>query len=212
MTIRRAGATASLAILALFASACQDATGPAPQTASPTPILPDPSPPSPVPIGATPPPSAQVSPSETVPPPQNVPLTLTELQSALPLSFEGTFEESEFGSHPMALFIERMQAETFSGQLHWPAFDTITAVVGEVVTDFESGPWESIDGFSPEGGIGFAFTETEYLSGNGTLLGGWYYGVLQSDGTMRGVWVPDKESLNVEGSFLIIYSLERQPE
>jgi hypothetical protein len=171
--------------------------------ASPSPIESTPSLPSEEVVSAgEAPPVEAVSPSEIA-----VPSNATQLVDSVPVAFEGTFEEDEFGSHPMILTIERFQDTTFRGQLHWPSFGTVTAVVGELVETFdESVQWNYVDGFDAAGGIGLLFTETDYVSGDGILIGGWYYGFFQADGTMRGVASPDRDSTDIQGSFQLIYT------
>lgn len=190
--------------IGLLLAGCAGESGP---PAVPTPVLNAPSNLQPKPIEASP---ATDSPATIAESPTQV--ASGPFPGELPVVWQGTFDEPDFGEHPVTLIVEQVQGDTFRGRLEWPAFDTVTAVVGEVVETFdEVEQWRHVSEFDPDTGVGLVFTETDYISGEDTLIGGWYFGHYRAgDGTMRGVWFPERDSSQPSGSFVI--TVQRPPQ
>ena len=96
----------------------------------------------------------------------------------------------------MLLTIEQLNKNKFVGRAEYPALgNTITKVTGQVleqgVNTAVTYKWSQIPGviLRPSERV-IKFTEPEHINGSHTQLNGWYYGIIENNGRLVGIWFP----------------------
>ncbi|NJP06097.1 MAG: hypothetical protein HC837_10980 [Chloroflexaceae bacterium] len=108
---------------------------------------------------------------------------------------------------PMIMSIDQEVGPTFAGTINYPDSDNTTTILqGSIVTSFSSEQerWQYVPGYGGPG-IWITFTEPDMLPGGNpaTVLNGWYYARVTSDGTMKGNYYENRTSTIVRGSFTL---------
>ena len=106
----------------------------------------------------------------------------------------------------ITLTIELLDKNEFSGQAKYPTVDTITKVTGQVLdqgfSTAATHKWRLIPDYNLERvNKLIKFTETGYIHGDRTQLNGWYYGVIENDGRIIGIWFPRDTDTSPQASF-----------
>ncbi len=162
-----------------------------------SPVVPPTSPP----VVDTPAPAATPTVTET-PAPIATP-TVTPTLIILPQQWNGAYTQAGIGKLRITIIIEEMKGGTFSGKMFWAGADNfrgaVTKISGEFVTDFgdakEQAKWGNLPDYKDgdRSGTWIKWTETGFVDGGGYTLGGWYYGHIQDDRTMVGIYYLNDE-------------------
>lgn len=108
----------------------------------------------------------------------------------------------------MILHIDSLDAETLSGRIVWPSFETVTQIEGTIAFDRGSEGrirWAFVEalGADPDG-LWLRFTETEFVDGSGVQLGTNFYAQIKSDGGIIGVQFLDDVAVSPLGEFNLL--------
>lgn len=152
------------------------------------------------------PPAAQVAADTPIPSPipaptdtpiPTMPPTITSTLVILPQTWSGIYRQTGVGSIPISIIIEKMKGNTFTGKMIWTGKGNIrgatTVIEGEFVTDFgdalEQAKWGKHPDYTGKlEGTWVKWTETGFVQGRGYTLGGWYYGHINENGNMDGIY------------------------
>lgn len=156
-----------------------------------------------VPPTATPVPTYTLVPTDT-PIPTDTPEPLpTPTFIILPQQWNGTYAQAGIGKLIITIIFEELNGNEFSGKMFWTGTanfrGAITKISGQYVTDFGDAEEQAKWGNHPDyrdgdrSGTWVKWTETVFVNGGGYTLGGWYYGHIQDDGTMVGIYYLNDE-------------------
>lgn len=149
----------------------------------------------------TPSPSATPLPTNTLVP-TALPPTVTPTLTILPQQWNGIYRQTGIGSISIIIIIEKIKGNFFTGKMVWTGkgkFRGATTIIsGEFVTDFgdavEQAKWGKHPDYTGDlNGVWLKWTETGFVQGRGYTLGGWYYGHIDEDNSMTGIYFLNKD-------------------
>ena len=145
-----------------------------------------------------PPATATLAPTATLVPTDTPEPTPTQLKIILPQQWNGSYSQAGVGKLGITLMFDEMQGDTFIGKMFWNGTSNfrgaITKISGQFVQDFGDATEQAKWGNHPDykngdrSGIWVKWTEIGFVNGSGYTLGGWYYGHIQENGTMVGIY------------------------
>lgn len=130
-----------------------------------------------------------------------------KLGRSVPITWKGEAKETNNRVFDVVLSVEKNSEETFEGNMWWPKINnSINSVEGKIISDFGDfvarTKWRFVDGFdSKQDSKWLIFSEVKPIQGSRTLLGAIYYGRLDDDGSMTGVWFTSKDAAEPSGTF-----------
>ena len=161
-------------------------------------------------------PTSAPVPTATPLPPTNLPATATLASTAtaiptntpeplptptlviLPQQWNGFYNQAGIGKIVITVMLDKMDGNTFVGKMFWTGTanfrGAITKINGEFVQDFGDATEQAKWGNHPDykngdrSGTWLKWTEVGFVNGSGYTLGGWYYGHIQENGKMVGIY------------------------
>lgn len=108
----------------------------------------------------------------------------------------------------MILHIDSLDAETLSGRIVWPSFETVTQIEGTITFDRGSEGrirWAFVEALGADDeGLWLRFTETAFEDGSRVQLGTNFYAQIKSDGGIIGVQFLDDAAVSPLGEFNLV--------